>query len=74
MRRATILIALIVLVGAAAAPPAGSAVVELVVAARYGSDLRAVAEQVRQEVARDVRRYGGLDRVVVDVHVDDVWA
>lgn len=58
--------------GTAVGVAGGSTVVELAVAARYGVGLRELAEQVRSAVRDDLRRFGGLEHVEVNVTIDDV--
>lgn len=46
----------------------------ITIAADYGADLRAIAEQVRAAVDRAVREVTGLEPVQIDVTIDDVLA
>lgn len=50
-----------------------SVAVELAVAAEYGHDLRRLAEHLRERVTSEVRAQTGLDVVVVDVAITDVF-
>ena len=51
-----------------------SVAVELVVAAEYGHDLQRLAEHLRERVTSEVRAQTGLDVVVVDVAITDVFS
>ncbi|MFC5061918.1 Asp23/Gls24 family envelope stress response protein [Actinomycetospora atypica] len=50
-----------------------SVAVDLTVAAEYGHDLRRLAEHLRERVVSEVRAQTGLEVVVVDVAITDVF-
>lgn len=50
----------------------GTAVIDLALAAEYGTDLPRVAGRVRRAVIRDVQELAGLDAVQVNVSIDDI--
>jgi uncharacterized alkaline shock family protein YloU len=49
-----------------------TAVVDLAIAAQYGSQLRAIAHEVQQRAIAELRAKAGLQDVTVNVTVDDV--
>lgn len=51
-----------------------SVAVELAVAAEYGHDLQRLAEHLRERVVSEVRAQTGLDVVVVDIVITDVFS
>lgn len=51
-----------------------SVAVELTVAAEYGHDLQRLADHLRERVVSEVRAQTGLDVVVVDVAITDVFS
>lgn len=58
--------------GAAVGVIGGTAIVDLALAADYGTNLHRVAELVRRAVIQDTRDLAGLDVVQVNINIDDV--